>query len=170
MSADDPYVVVGEISGLFGVRGWVKVYSYTQPRGNILHYQQWYLRQGDEWSPCRLEDGREHGHGVVAKLVGCDDRDQAIPLLKCTIAIHRDQLQPLPDDEYYWSDLIGLQVSTVDGVALGLVVALFETGANDVLSVKDGDTERLIPFIPKDVIHDIDLEQGTMQVDWDPEF
>ena len=108
MSTESAYVVVGEISGLYGVRGWVKVYSYTQPRDNILNYKQWYLRQGGEWRPYSLESGRIHGKGIVAKLVDCNDRDLAATLLKQTIAISREQLPHLPVGEYYWSELIGL--------------------------------------------------------------
>ncbi len=162
-------LVLGRISGLFGVKGWLKIYSDTQPRDGIVHYNPWYIHHGGEWQARKVEDGRAHGKGVIAKLEGCDDRDQAASLLGAEIAINREQLEPLAPGEYYWADLIGLRVLTEQGVELGVIDYLFETGANDVLVVK-GDRERLIPYVQGDVIKDIDLEQGEMRVDWDPDF
>ena len=109
--------------------------------------------------------------GIVVQLEGCDDRDRAATLVKTQIAITRDQLPEPAAGEYYWQDLKGLQVVTLDEVNLGKVTNLMETGANDVLVVKAEDgRERLIPFIREDVVTHIDLETGTMTVDWDPEF
>ncbi len=162
-------LVLGRISGLFGVTGWVKVYSHTAPRENILSYQPWYLRQDKQWREIRLLDGRKQGKGLVALLQGCDDRDQAAALMGCDIAVPRDQLDDLAEDEYYWADLQGLEVITIEGQKLGRVSHLFETGANDVLVVK-GDRERLIPYVWEQVVKKVDLDAGEMQVDWDPEF
>lgn len=166
----DDYIEVGRIAGLYGVRGWVKVYSHTQPRDNILSYTTWYLRQGGEWRPFQLEDGRVHGKGIVAKLQGYDDRDAATTLMKSLVAIRREQLAPAVPGEYYWADLQGLTVRNLDNVELGKVSHLLETGANDVLVVHEGTTERLIPFVTGEYVTSIDLEQGTITVDWDPDF
>lgn len=160
-------LVVGRISGLYGVRGWVKVFSETEPRDNILSYQPWYL--GAEHNSRGLVAGRFQGKGLVARLEGCEDRDQAAALVGLEIRIRRSQLPRPRADEFYWADLIGLSVETPDGMRLGRVDHLFATAANDVLVVA-GDRERLLPFVWDRVIKDIDLELGRVRVDWDPEF
>jgi 16S rRNA processing protein RimM len=164
------YIVVGRISGLYGVRGWVKVFSHTKPRENILSYSTWYLKRNGEWLATGLEDGRSQGKGVVAKLKGCDDRDAAAALMDTTVAIRREQLPQAQSDEYYWTDLQGLRVINLEGVELGTVNHLLETGANDVLVVKQGKEERLIPFVQGQFVTRIDLDAGEMTVDWDPDF
>lgn len=163
------WVVLGRVSGLFGVQGWVRVFSHTEPREGIARYNPVFLKHRDEWQPFEIEDGRAHGAGVVLKFVGCDDRDQAATLLQRDIAVRRAQLPPPEPGEYYWADLEGLRVVTLDGVELGAVASLFATGANDVMVVR-GERERLVPFIRSDVIVEIDLEQRLLRVDWDPDF
>ncbi|MFP5507512.1 MAG: ribosome maturation factor RimM [Gammaproteobacteria bacterium] len=167
-SAADP-VVIGRISGLYGVRGWLRVFSYTEPRENIVDYSPWLIQIDGLWQPVEVEDGRAQGKGVVVKLSGCDERDTATRYLGLDIAVRREQLGALAPDEYYWTDLEGLRVVTCEGVELGRVDHLFATGANDVVVVR-GDRERLIPFVQGDVIRDIDLQDGVMEVDWDPDF
>lgn len=168
MTQDDSQIIVGRIVGIYGVRGWVKVVSHTDPRENILTYRPWRVRIKGQWRTMEADDGRIQGKGLVAHLQGYDDRDQARELVGSDVAILREQLPALQQGEYYWSDLIGLQVVTVDGVSLGRVDHMIETGANDVLAVHD-DRERLIPYIP-DVIKEVDLEAGVIRVDWSPEF
>jgi len=161
---------LGHINGLYGVKGWVKVYSETQPRDNILSYTPWLIRQAHkDWQTIAVSEGRSQGKGVIAHLQGFDDREQSRQLMGAEIAIYRDQLAPLADGEYYWSDLQGMAVETLNGVALGTVDYIFDTGANDVLVVA-GERERLIPFIQGQTVRNIDLQNGTIQVDWDPEF
>ncbi len=167
--SDDEMIILGRVSGLFGVKGWVKVYSHTSPRQGILGYKTWYLMQNDGWQRHTLAAGQAHGKGVVAKLAGYDDRDQAATLIGIDIAVKREQLPKLAPGEYYWSDLEGLRVETVDGVDLGVVSHLFETGANDVLVVK-GERERLIPYTRGEAIKEVDLQTGRIIVDWDPDF
>jgi 16S rRNA processing protein RimM len=173
-ATEDPgMILLGRISGLFGVKGWIKVYSDTEPRDNILNYSPWYLRREGEWQPFEVIAGRPHGKGIVAHLANCPDRDAAAELIGSTIAIRHDQLPAAGEDEYYWSDLRGLKVATIQGVDLGQVVNLMETGANDVLVVREtgeAGQERLIPFIWHQVIREVDLERGLLIVDWDPEF
>ncbi|MCB1758966.1 MAG: ribosome maturation factor RimM [Gammaproteobacteria bacterium] len=161
-------VILGRISGLFGVRGWVKVFSDTAPRSNILNYPVWQLRLAGEWRAFKLLEGRAQGKGVVALLEGFEDRDQAAVLVDAEIAVDRAQLPEAVEGEYYWTDLEGLTVSNAEGVDLGRVAELFSTGANDVMVVK-GERERLIPFIAGTVI-DVDRERGEISVNWDPEF
>ena len=169
MNETDPkWVILGRVTGLFGVRGWVKVFSETSPRTNILEYPVWYLRQSGGWREYALQEGHPQGKGIVAQLSGCDDRDQAALLMGADIAIPRDQLPEAGDEEYYWADLEGLRVVNLQGVELGRVHHLFETGANDVMVVQ-GERERLIPFTG-DSIKRVDLTEGCIFVDWDPEF
>jgi len=167
--APSDLVTVGRISGLYGVRGWVRVYSHTEPREGIVRYSPWYLRLGGEWRPVAVAEGRRHGKGVVARLEGCEDRDQAARLMGAEIAVRRDQLPPLPEGDYYWTDLEGLRVVNREGVELGTVERLMETGANDVLVVR-GERERLVPYLPGRVVLGVDLEGGEIRVDWDPDF
>ena len=160
---------MGRISGVYGVKGWVKVYSYTRPRENIVQYQPWYLKRNGDWQPRTLAEGNRHGKGVIARLEACDDRDQALALMGCEIGVRRDQLPATAPGEYYWTDLQGLEVVTLQDEPLGRVDHLIETGANDVLVVK-GDRERLIPFVMGQVVTRVDLDAGIIQVDWDKEF
>jgi 16S rRNA processing protein RimM len=164
------FLSVGKISGVFGVKGWVKVFSHTQPRENILSYSPWILRKNDKSEEFKVIDGQRHGNAVVAGLEGIDDRDMAASLMGSEILIRREQLPKPKADEYYWADLVGLSVETESGVYLGAVDHLLETGANDVLVVVDGEVERLIPFLLQHTVISIDLEGRRMVVDWDPDF
>ena len=166
------WVMVGRVSGLYGVSGWVKLFSHTEPRLNIVSYDPLYLNLGHDDSPYQafpLSAGKAHGKGVIAKFAGIDDRDAAAALVGSDIAVRRDQLPPLGPGEYYWSDLEGLQVINRDGDSLGVVDHLFATGANDVLVTRNG-RERLIPFLTDQVVLDIDLGQRRIRVDWDADF
>ncbi len=162
-------VPLGRISGVFGIRGWVKVHSDTAPRDNILSYSPWYLQRGEDWEARKLLDGHPQGKGLVARLQGCGDRDQAAALIGCLIAVPRDRLPALNPDEYYWDDLEGLLVVNAEGVELGRVSHLFATGANDVMVVR-GERERLLPWVWGRVILEADLEAGLIRVDWDQDF
>jgi len=165
----DGRVIVGRISGLFGVRGWLKIFSYTESRENIVGYSPWQVNKDGQWRTVKVESGRSHGKGVVVKLIGYDDRDAAATLIGCDIAVTREQMGEPEPGEYSWADLEGLKVVTLDGVELGVVDHLFETGANDVVVVR-GERERLLPFVRGNVIKNIDLQRRVMEVDWDPEF
>ena len=147
----------------------MRVFSYTQPRDNIVHYRPWYLRRNGEWQEHELAEGRQHGKGVVVRLEGCDNRDKASLLIGTEIGVRRNQLPAAQPGEYYWSDLLGLEVRTLEGELLGTVDHLLETGANDVLVVK-GEREHLIPFVMDQVVDVVDLERGEIRVDWDKDF
>ncbi|QIK37662.1 ribosome maturation factor RimM [Caldichromatium japonicum] len=166
-AATNRRVVLGQIVGLYGVRGWVKIHSETEPREGILNYSPWLV--GPQGEVLRVLEGRRQGKGLVAHLDGCHDRDQAAHLVGLEIAVWREQLPPPGPDEFYWTDLEGLSVITETGVDLGCVTRLFATGANDVLVVA-GERERLIPFVWDQVILEVDCAQGLIRVDWDPEF
>ncbi|MCQ8118257.1 ribosome maturation factor RimM [Methylomonas rosea] len=161
---------VGQVSGVFGVKGWVKVYSFTDPRENILQYSPWILQKNGQIQEVKLLGGRRQGSLVVAELQGISDRDLAAELMGADILIRKQQLPKAGDGEYYWADLIGLEVRNQEGYKLGKVDYLLETGANDVLVVVDGDVERLIPFLQQSTILKIDLDDGLIIADWDPDF
>ena len=133
----------------------------------ILQYQPWLL--GEDRKPVKIIDGRKQGKGVAALLPGFEDREQAVSLVGLQIFVGRDQLPETDKDEYYWSDLEGLEVKTTNGELLGRVERLIETGANDVLVIR-GNREHLVPFIQGQYVTRVDLEDGTIEVDWDPEF
>jgi 16S rRNA processing protein RimM len=160
---------MGRIAAPYGVRGWVRVVTFTEAPANLLAYSPWYLKREGGWQAVELLDGREHGKGLVAQLAGCDDRDKAAALSGSEIGVYRSQL-PVPDsDEYYWSDLVGMQVFTTRDVLLGVVDHLIETGANDVLVIQ-GERECLVPFVRDQVIKSVDIAAGVIRVDWDPDF
>ena len=162
-------ILLGHVSGLFGVKGWVKVFSYTRPRSKIVSYRSWYLGEAKDHL-FLLEDGRAHKEGVVAKLEGVNDRDSAVSLIDSKIWVSEAELAPLEDNDYYWYQLIGLDVFDIHQKHLGTVNNLMETGANDVLIVRAKDkTEHLIPYIKEQVVKSIDLVNKSLIVDWDTE-
>lgn len=159
-------VVLGRITGLFGVRGWIKVFSHTEPREAVLEHTHWLLEQDGAWQPVRVAEGKRHGKSVIARIDGVDDRDAAAAFVGRDIGVPRDALPEAEPGEFYWADLEGLRVVHKDGNELGKVAYLIETGANDVLVVK-GDVERLIPFVMEKFILDVDLDNGVIIVDWE---
>lgn len=159
-------VRLGRVVGLSGLRGWIKVYSYTAPREGIVGYRHWLLGCADDWREQRVLGGKRRGPCVTAQLKGVEDRESAAALLDLEIAVPRDTLPPLGAGQYYWTDLQGLLVRRQDGMTLGRVVHLLETGAHDVMVV-NGEHERLIPFAPGAVVLDVDLDAGVIRVDWD---
>ena len=172
------YITLGEISGVLGVKGWVKVFSHTDPRVKITEYDQWFLRKKDQdWYSVKVLNGRKQGKNIVAQLEGINSREQAEALKGVQIAIQEGQLEVLPENEYYWKDLIGLNVETTQGIDLGKIDWIFNTGSNDVLTIKEVSSkdnkekvERLLPFIMDDVVISINIKDNLMIVDWDPEF
>jgi 16S rRNA processing protein RimM len=169
--ASEEFIPVGKISGAFGVRGWVKVYSFTEPRGNILEYSPLFLSRQGEWIEVEVSGGHLQGKGVVMGLANVTDRDQVQPLIGAELAIRKTQLEPAEEDEFYWADLIGLSVENLDGEVLGIVDHLLETGANDVLVVKaDKQDERLIPFVMEDIVKLVDLDNKLIRVDWGKDY
>lgn len=175
ISESGELVTVGRITAVYGVRGWVKVHSFTDPMDNILQFQQWWLQGEKGWEPLTIDGGKRHGKGLIVHIKDVDDRDVAARFCQRDVAISRGEMPTLQEGEYYWHQLEGLRVVSQFGGAeydFGNVVRLMETGANDVLVVRGGadGRERLIPYIPGEYVTDIDLEAGVLTVDWDPEF
>jgi len=162
-------ICIGKIVGVWGFEGWLRVHAYTRNRAEIFDYGSWLVGPADRARRLELEAGREHGRGgLLAKLVGVDDAETAAAEVGSLIQITPEQLPSLVEGEYFWHQLEGLKVENLDGAALGTVDHLFETGANDVLVVT-GERERLIPYVAE-VIRDVDLEAGTLRVDWDEDW
>ncbi len=168
--SEDNHLNIGKISAVFGVKGWLKVFSYTDPKENIFNYSPWKIKRNQQQEVVQIQQGKVHGKNLIVQLGGVDDRTQAEQYLGWDILIEKNQLEQPAEDEYYWVDLIGLAVMTEQGFDLGQVDHLIETGANDVLVTKQNDHERLIPLIFDQVIKDIDLDKGLIRVDWDPDF
>ncbi len=171
MSQSGRRVLIGRIVGLYGVQGWLKIESWAEPRMRIFDYQPWLLSAapGVETQIAGVR-GRPQGKGIVAQLPGVDDREQAAALIGSDIHVDRAQLPAPAEGEYYWVDLEGLEVVTTEGVLLGRVTHLFATGANDVVVIRDGERERLVPYVMGSYVRSVDLSAGRMVVDWDPEF
>lgn len=159
-------IVVGCLGAPYGLRGWIKVNSYTQPIENIVTYQPWLITIKGKEQSILIASYKFHGENIIVQFDDCDDRDTATLYTNATISITRDQLPDLPKDEYYWTDLEGLTVINHDQTTLGVISYIMSTGANDVLVVK-GDKEYLIPYLPDDVILNIDLKARLMHVRWE---
>lgn len=160
-------VPLGRITGAHGIKGWVKVFSHTEPREAILDYNPWLL--GAEQREVELLEGARHGKSVLARLQGIGNREQAEALQGLEVAVERRRLPDPGSQQYYWADLIGLDVVLEDGESLGTIGGMMATGANDVMVV-EGDRQRLIPFVEGQTVLGVDLVSGTVRVRWDKEF
>lgn len=166
MSVNDNYIVVGKIGSTYGIKGWLKIISFTDPIAGILDYSALYIEDKESWKPIKIDDGRLHGKGIVVHFPDFNTPEEARLITGKKIAITRDQLPALEQQEYYWSDLEGLTVINYTGEELGTINYLMETGSNDVLVVK-GKKEIAIPYLMGEVILDVDLEARVMHVKWD---
>lgn len=168
-NADNRVIVIGRVGKTYGVHGWIKIHSFTEPKENILDYTPWQLFLDGKWQSIKIEESRKHGEGFVALLANCKNPEEANYYVGAEIAIFREQLPPLEEGEYYWTDLEGLTVLTTTGTTLGIVDHFLQAGGNPVMVVK-GERERLIPFRPQEFIVKVDLQAKTIEVNWDPEF
>jgi 16S rRNA processing protein RimM len=167
-------LVVGKITGCYGLKGWVKIHSYTEPLENFQGFGAWQLNRRGVYEAVEFDSVKRQGRGLVAHIAGVDDRTQAESYRGLEVVVPESALPSLPQGEYDWRELQGLQVWCQDGddrVLLGAVDYLIETGANDVLVVKacEGSIdkrERLIPYLPDDSVTRVDLESGVIEVDW----
>lgn len=165
----EAYAVVGRFGSAYGIHGWIKVHSFTTPSENILQYQPWKIYLNHSWQDLSIKATRFSSHQSIVQIEGCLTPEAARRYTGAEIGISPSCLPSLPVGEYYWSQLIGLHVVTVNGVELGVVDHLFETGSNDVLVIK-GERTRMVPYLPNRVIQSIDLLLQKIVVDWDPEF
>ena len=173
--ADGNIHVLGKVTTAFGIKGWVKVYSYTDPATNILDYKAWYIHQNGEWKLFKVKQGKLQGKGLAAALEGVTDRDQALALSQCDIGIPESELPEPEEDEHYWFQLEGLNVVTTQDQLLGQVKELFDSGGgNQVLTIKpcEGSIDkrsRMMTYVSEYIL-EVDLDAGVIQVDWDPDF
>ena len=176
MSKQDEKIVMGKFGATYGIRGWLKVFSYTDNAESIFDYTPWYINQKGKWVEFNVESWKRHNKGMVCKLEGLEVREEAHTLTNFEIAVDPASLPELSEDEFYWRELFGMQVVTTKGYSLGEVTDLLETGSNDVLVVKAnlkdafGQKERLIPYLEEQVIKKVDREAQRIEVDWDPGF
>ncbi|ANO33668.1 ribosome maturation factor RimM [Vibrio breoganii] len=176
MSEQNEKIVVGKLGATYGIRGWLKVHSFTDNAENIFDYSPWFLNQKGTWVECKVESWKRHNKGYVCKLEGLDVREDAHLMTNLEISVASSSLPELSEEEFYWRELFGMKVVTTKGYDLGEVSDMLETGSNDVLVVKAnlkdafGQKERLIPFLEEQVIIKVDREAQRIEVDWDPAF
>lgn len=176
MTEENSQIIVGKVGAVYGVKGWLKIHSFTEDQEAILDYFPWSLKLGNKTQSVEVTDWRRHNKGLVVKIDNIDDRDSAQSLVHAEIFVDKNTLPALPEGEFYWRDLIGMSVVTDKGYDLGQVSDLLETGSNDVLVVKAnrndgfGKKERLIPYIEDQVIMSVSTETKQICVDWDPGF
>jgi 16S rRNA processing protein RimM len=167
-------VTLGRVSGVYGVKGWIKVYSYTRPAENILRYRKWWIAAQTAYA-AEVVSGQQHNQALVVQITDSsgqpiDDRDRAAALIGAEIQVEREALPKLAAGEFYWIDLIGAKVESVDGAALGVVSDVTSNGAQDVLVLKDGEVERLIPFVMQHIVREVDVDGGRIVCDWQADW
>ena len=163
----DP-IIIGNFGKTFGVWGWIKINSFTNPKENILNFRPWLIQRNNSYEEICFEDSKKRPDNIIVKLPNCNSPEEAQKFTNAKIAVWSKQLPKLNANEYYWSDLVGLKVINLQKIDLGIVQELSETGANDVLIVI-GDRKRLIPYISS-VILKVDLTKKTIHVDWQHDF
>lgn len=166
----EQHVVLGRVAGVFGVQGQVRVESWTSPFDNLRRYNPWLIGRAGEYRSYPVEEVAVLGQRLVARLRDVNDRDEARRLFNADIAVPVAQLEDLPEGEYYWFQLKGLRVVNTQGDDLGGIDDLFDTGAHNVLVVRDDKRERLIPYIKGEVVRRVDLSAGVVEVEWESDW
>lgn len=169
-----PRVTLGRVAGVFGVRGWVKIHSYTRPVTNILDYPRWWIAHGEGYETQLLE-GRAQGRGIVAQISDASgapitDRNVALGLIGAEIGVERTELPKLPKGQHYWIDLIGFRVESTAGEPLGEVRDMTSNGAQDVMVLHDGERERLVPFVKGPIVQSVDPKARRIVCEWSPDY
>ncbi len=164
----DNKILIGRVNGLFGVRGWLRFFSYTRPLANLISYNPLWLKTPQGWQAFEVESAQAYADGrLVAKFKGVDEREAARVLMGCDVAIVPEQLPKEDPTDFYWVDLIGCTVETLSGEILGVVKEMMETGAHDVMRVRQGKNDELIPFVLERVIKHVDITQKRIVIDWE---
>lgn len=169
MNNQASWVVIGRFGRPHGIKGFVTVHSFTEPRDNILRYTDWHVFLNYQWQPVKLLAVETHSKAIIAQVEGYPERELVTRLTNAEIAVQQDQLAELDPGEYYWHQLIGMNVLNQKGESFGTVVEILPTGANDVLVVQ-GEKRHLIPYLPGQFIIEIDNSQRVITVDWDLDF
>jgi len=164
---DDKKIYLGKITGVHGIKGWLKIQSYSSPPENILNYPSWIINNKGEEDFYSIEQGRKQNNKIVVKLEKIDDRNTAESLINSKIQILRSDLPKLSNENYYWSDLVGLSVLNSEETVIGKIESLIETGANDVMVIITLKDERiLIPFVMHEIIKEVNVELSYIKIDW----
>ena len=164
---DDKKIYLGKITGVHGIKGWLKIQSFSSPPENILNYPLWIISNRGQEGFYSVEQGRKHSNKIIVKLERIDDRTKAESLINSKIKIRRSELPKLSNECYYWSDLEGLRVLNSEETLIGIVDSLIETGANDVMVVNATKDKRiLIPFVMHEIIKEVSIELNYVKVDW----
>lgn len=169
MSVESNWIVIGRFGRPHGVKGFVTVHSFTEPRDNIIEYSDWYVRFNGNWQPIKVLSTEVHNKAIIAQIEGYPDRELVAKLTNADIGVCRDQLAPLDPGEYYWHQLIGMTVVNPKGETFGIIKEILPTGSNDVLVVQ-GEKRHLIPYLPGRFVIDVDVNQQKMTVDWEMDF
>lgn len=169
MQENEHPIIIGRVSGVYGVRGWLKITSYTRPKENIFTYSPWLMQINNAWKEIGVEEYQHRGDRLLVKISGIDTPEDAREFIHCDLAVKHEQLPPLNEGEFYWRDLIGLEVFNQDEISLGIIKDIVETGANDVLVINgtgNSKTRILIPLVMDAYVKQVDLIAKTMHVDW----
>lgn len=175
MPVDQDITILGKVTTAFGIKGWVKVYSYTDPMTNILEFDNWLLHVNGQWRTYKVVNSQLQTKGLAVALEGVTDRDAALALSQVEIGVPTSELPELEDDEYYWFQLEGLKVVNTSGQLLGQVKELFDSGGGNQVIVVEGcegsvdRQQRLIPYADS-IVLEVDLDKGEIQVDWEADF
>lgn len=170
IQSDTNIVLVGKLVGVYGVKGWLKLISFTRPEENIFNYHPWLLKCGGQWQQLVLTGSKVDTKTLLACFKGVSDREKAKMFIGAEIAIRQEQLPVLKDNEVYWHDLINMQVIGKDNESLGIISEILETGSNDVLVVKSGTYRHLIPYVPGVYVNELDISKGVIQVNWQSDY
>jgi 16S rRNA processing protein RimM len=175
MAIPDDLVLVGHVSGAYGIHGWIRIRPYSADADALLHAKTWWLDK-PALRDVEMMQAKVHGEDVVAQLMGIADRDAAEALKGATVQVRRSHFPPLADNEFYWVDLIGLAVENLQGESFGKVVDLMDNGAHPILRVQapadaEGEKPRewLIPFVDQFVTA-VDRQREKITVDWGLDF
>ena len=171
MSAGTPgahAVVLGRIGAPFGVQGWVKVTSYTEPAAGIADYAHWALVRDGERRSVRVLDSKRAGQSIAVRLEGVDSREAAQALTGFEVQVDRSELPPTAPNEHYLHDLVGLEAVNRDGVPLGRIDGFLELPAHPVAVLRGDERERLVPVV-RDRLVAVDLAAGRVTFDWHPD-
>jgi 16S rRNA processing protein RimM len=171
----DDLVLVGHVTGAYGIQGWVRIKVYSADADALLHARTWWLDKPGLRDVDMLQ-ARMHGEDVVAQLMGVVDRNAAEALKGASVQVRRSHFPPLADDEFYWVDLIGLTVENLQGDLLGIVGDLMDNGAHPILRVvvplapgADKQKECLIPFVDR-FVKTVDRAANRITVDWELDY
>lgn len=169
MSTVDDWLVVGRFGRVHGIKGYITIISFTEPRDNIFTYKHLHAYISKQWQPLKFTEQEITVKNLLVRVDGYPECNQAANLTNIDIGILKQDLPGLRSDEYYWHELIGMSVITKQDIVLGKVVDMLSTGANDVLIV-EGERRHLIPYLPDQFVINISRDEQRIIVDWDKDF